>query len=159
MAKYGFEEFGRVFLPIYIMPKDKSTMRYVEFMVDTGADSTTISKRDLIDLGYDMDWIKANTIMLEDDDKPLVATGEMVNAGCVQIPFLSIFDYEGKQWPFQIVVDEGDDFMNLLGRDLLTGFNYTFNNDDDEFTIERAKAFKPRSEFLLGQEINIITSS
>jgi hypothetical protein len=54
MAKYGFEDFGRVFLPIYIMPKDKSTMRYVEFMVDTEADSTTISKRDLIDLGYDI---------------------------------------------------------------------------------------------------------
>jgi predicted aspartyl protease len=48
MAKYGFEDFGRVFLPIYIMPKDKSTMRYVEFMVDTGADSTTISKRDFL---------------------------------------------------------------------------------------------------------------
>ena len=33
------------------------------------------------------------------------------------------------------------DFRNLLGRDLLAGFNYMFNNDKKEFNIESSKSF------------------
>jgi predicted aspartyl protease len=157
MAKFVFHKYGRVYLPMSIKPKDKITMRYVQFMVDTGADFTTISKSDLLDLGYDKDWIRQNTIALDEKDKPKIATGEKVDAGYVQLPLINVLGYEGKNWAFQIVIDENKDFENLLGRDLLTGFNYTFNNDKDEFTIDRALAFKPRSEFLPGQEINTAT--
>jgi hypothetical protein len=89
-------------------------------------------------------------------DKPKTAIGEKVDAGFVQLPLINILGYEGKNWAFQIVIDENQDFANLLGRDLLTGFNYTFNNDEDNFTIDRARTFKPRSEFLPGQEINVL---
>ena len=65
--------------------------------------------------------------------------------------------YEGKQWPFQIIMDEKQDFRNLLGRDLLAGFNYWFNNDEDKFTITKTKTFKPRYTFLPNQEIHEIT--
>jgi predicted aspartyl protease len=128
----------------------------LEFLVDTGADHSTVSKSALSRFGYDIDWLRKNTVMLKDEDRPQTAIGEKVDAGYVQLPLINILSYEGKNWAFQIAIDESQDFVNLLGRDLLTGFNYTFDNDEDEFTIARAKAFKPRSEFLPGQEINLM---
>jgi predicted aspartyl protease len=156
MDKYGFKKFGRVFVPMFIKPNDGSTMQAVQFMVDTGADYTTISKLTLFSLGYNADWIRQNMIKIKEDSKPNTATGERINASYVQLPLINLLGYEAKNWAFQIIIDEEQDFVNLLGRDLLTGFNYSFNNDEDEFTIARAKAFKPRSEFLPGQEINVV---
>jgi predicted aspartyl protease len=127
-----------------------------DFLVDTGADNSTVSKEALSRLGYNRDWIRQNTITIREEAKPKSATGERINAGYVQLPLINILGYEGKNWAFQIIIDEDKDFASLLGRDLLTGFNYSFNNDEDEFTIARAKAFKPRSEFLPGQEINVV---
>ena len=159
MLKIDFSEFGRVYMLIYVKPQDDTLLFPVRLKVDTGADVSTISKRDLIDLGFDMDWIKSNAIKIREEDKPSTATGDKVNAGYIQIPLVNILGYEGKHWPFQIILDEDQDFRNLLGRDLLTGFNYWFNSDEDVFTIERAKIFKPRYPFLPNQEINEVSST
>ena len=158
MTKIDFAEHGRVYLRMDIKPQDDTLMSPVRFKVDTGADNTTISKANLIKLGYDMEWIAKNTITYEDEDKPVTASGDRVNAGYVQLPLINLLGYEGKHWPFQIILDENHDFRNLLGRDLLTGFNFTFNNDDDVFTIDRAKAFKPRYVFLPDQEFHEIAA-
>ena len=158
MIDFDFAEQGRVYLPVAIKPQERTVMLPVRFKVDTGADSTTISKDVLIYLGYDMDWIKQNVFIFRDEDKPTTASGDRIKAGYVQLPLINILGYEGKYWPFQIILDENQDFRNLLGRDLLTGFNYWFNNDDDIFSINRTKAFKPRYKFLPNQEINEITS-
>ena len=154
MINFNFSEYGKVYLPINIKPQDNSTMLPIDFKVDTGADSTTISKADLLDLGYGIDWITKNAVVFEDSDKPTSASGDKINAGYVQLPLINILGYEGINWPFHIIIDDNKDFRNLLGRDLLTGFNYNFNNDDDVFTIARAKSFKPRYSFLPDQEIN-----
>ena len=159
MTKFEFSEYGRVYVNIYVKPHDGITMSPVEFKVDTGADITTISKLALEKLGYDINWIKQNTVIFKDEDKPTTAAGDKINAGYIQLPLINFLGYEGKYWPFQIIIDENQDFRNLLGRDLLTGFNYWFNNDEDNFTINRAKVFKPRYNFLLNQEINEITSA
>lgn len=158
MDNIKFAKHGSVFVPIDIKPLDDTTMQQIMFKVDTGADNTTISKPKLIFLGYSMDWIRKNVVIFPDKDKPTTASGDKVNAGYVQLPVINLFGYEGKQWPFFIVVDEDKDFRNLLGRDLLTGFNYQFNNDDDIFSIGRTKAFKPRYEFLPEQEIHEMAS-
>jgi hypothetical protein len=158
MAKIPFSEYGRVFIPINIKPIDDITLHKTVFKVDTGADTTTISKKDLQKLGYGMDWIKQNAIVYEDKDKPTTAAGEKINAGYIQIPLINILGYEGKNWVFQIIMDEKQDFRNLLGRDLLTGFNYNFDNDEDIFTISKTKIFKPRYKFLPKQEINEIAA-
>jgi len=158
MHTFKFEKFGRVFASIYIKPLNEVKLTRVRFKVDTGADTTTISKLDLFDLGYDINWIRSNAIIYKDDDKPITASGDRVNAGYIQLPLINILGYEAKQWPFQIILDEDQDFSNLLGRDLLTGFNYTFDNDNDLFTISRAKEFKPRYVFLPNQEIHEIAS-
>ena len=159
MISTDFSEFGRVYIPIYIKPQDSIALLPIDFKVDTGADATTISKLSLAKIGFDAGWIKKNAVTLKDEDKPTTASGEKINAGYVQLPLINILGYEGKQWPFQIIIDENRDFRDLLGRDLLTGFNYWFNNDKDIFTIERAKTFKPRYRFLSNQEINEVTSS
>jgi predicted aspartyl protease len=130
----------------------------VEFKVDTGADTTTISKSSLAWIGYDIKWIEKNAVIYKDEDKPTTATGDKINAGYIQLPLIHILGYEGKHWPFQVIIDKDKDFRNLLGRDLLTGFNYSFSNDDDVFTIDRAKVFKPRYTFLPNQEINEMAS-
>ena len=158
MADFKFAKFGAVFIPIEIKPLDSVTMRPIMFKVDTGADTTTISKSNLMLLGYDMDWIKKNVIISEEADKPTTAAGETVNAGYIQLSMINMFGYEGKKWPFLIIVDVDKDFRNLLGRDLLTGFNYQFNNDNDVFSIDKTKIFKPRYEFLPGQEIHELVS-
>ena len=154
MIKLGFAEYGRVIASIDIKPMNDIMLYPIDFKVDTGADKTTISKEDLFEIGYNMKWIKQNAIVFKDDEKPTTASGDKINAGYVQLPLINIFGYEGRSWPFQIIMDESQDFRNLLGRDLLTGFNYEFNNDDDEFTITRTKKFKPRYPFLTAQEIN-----
>lgn len=158
MVNIKFRKFGRVYAPIYIKPMNKLLMKLVNFKVDTGADTSAISKLDLVKLGYNMDWIRNNVVIFADKDKPVVASGEKVSAGYIQLPLINIFGYEGKNWPFQVIVDEDKDFRNLLGRDLLTGFNYQFNNDDDIFSISMAKTFKPRYTLLPGQEIHELAS-
>ena len=156
MNKFSFSEYGRVYIPIDIKPQYENTMYPIRFKVDTGADTSTISKYTLAGLGYNMDWIKKCAVIFKDNEKPTTAAGEKVNAGYVQLPLISILGYEGKHWPFQIIMDENQDFRNLLGRDLLSGFNYWFNNDEDVFTIDRTKVFKPRYPFVTNQEINEI---
>jgi len=154
MYTFDFEKYGRVYIPLFIKPHTEITLYSVDFKVDTGADLTTISKEVLFELGYNMEWIKKNSIIFKDEDKPKTASGDKVNAGYVQLPLINILGYEAKYWPFQIIVDEDKDFSNLLGRDLLTGFNYDFNNDNDILTVRRADVFKPRYQFLPKQEIH-----
>ena len=154
MHTFKFSKFGRVYIPLFIKPRKGTTLYPVDFKVDTGCDTTTISKGDLFDLGYDNNWINKNIIVFKDEDKPKTASGEKVNAGYVQLPLANVLGYEAKYWPFQIIIDEDKDFPNLLGRDLLTGFNYDFNNDNDILTVRRTDAFKPRYQFLPKQEIH-----
>jgi len=158
MINIKFKEHGRVFVPIHIKPLDSTTMLPIEFKVDTGADVSTITKVDLENLGYDIHWINKNAVVFEDKEKPTTASGDSINAGYIQLPLINILAYEGRQWPFQIIMDENQDFRNLLGRDLLAGFNYCFNNGEDVFTIEKTTIFKPRYTFLTGQEIHEVTS-
>ena len=152
--KIDFSEFGRVYMQVYLKPQDDITLFPVRFKVDTGADTSTISKLDLLGLGYDLTWLRENAVIFKDSEKPATAAGDKLDAGYIQLPLINILGYEGKNWPFQIILDEYQDFRNLLGRDLLAGFNYCFNNDNDIFTINPAKSFKPRYPFLPNQEIN-----
>ena len=72
----------------------------------------------------------------------------------MQIPLVNILGYEAGNWPFRIIMDKKRDFRNLLGRDLLAGFDYTFRNSSNKFEISRIGKFKPLYEFIKGQSIN-----
>jgi hypothetical protein len=154
MRKFKFAEYGRIYINIYIKPLSGATLLPVKFKVDTGADRTTVSRDTLEYLGYDREQIIKNAVILKEEERPVTASGEKINAGYVQLPLLNILGYEGKNWPFEIILDEDRDFRNLLGRDLLAGFNYQFNNDERIFSIERTKVYNPQYNFLPGQEIN-----
>ena len=151
MTVFDFSERDSVYVPIYFKPLNTQTMLPFRFKIDTGADSSTISKEDLQDLGYSIKEINEGIIQ-----RGLVtlANNTTIEAGTIQIPLINILSYECKQWPFTIIVEEGKDFKNLLGRDLLAGFNYTFNNDEKKFKIEKSKTFSYFGRRFAGQLIN-----
>jgi len=103
-------------------------------------------------LGYSYDWIKANVA----EGEASTADKRVVKTGVIQLPLINILGYEAKNWPFLILIDEGADYRNLLGRDLLSGFNYSCDNDEKIFKIARAKNFDFIWGKLPGQEIHEI---
>ncbi|MCL2171548.1 MAG: retropepsin-like domain-containing protein [Defluviitaleaceae bacterium] len=154
LERIDFSEHGRVYVDIHIKPIDDITMMPLPFKVDTGADISTISKSRLFDLGYTRDWLNAN--ILTDDSITTTASGDVVKTAIVQLPLINLLGYEAINWPFLVAMDENRDLRNLLGRDLLSGFNYTFNNDNNYFEIARAKEFKFILKKFPNQEIHTI---
>ena len=153
MDRIKFSERSRVYIPIYIKPLNDITMKPLRFKVDTGADSTTVSKIWLHKLGFDAGWIAEN-VVVDKSNVLSTASGEQVKFGVVQLPVINILGLEAKSWPFTILLDEDADFRsNLLGRDLLAGFNFRFNNDEKVLEIERAATFTYIYPKLGGQEI------
>lgn len=153
MHFFSFAVHGRVYIPVHFKPYGDTIMRAVHMKVDTGADLTTLSKEKLYDLGYDSEWIKENAIT-GDKYNLITAAGDIEIVGLVQIPLVNILGYEADNWPFRIAMDEKRDFHNLLGRDLLAGFDYTFRNSTAQFEISRNGNFTPLYDFIAGQSIN-----
>ncbi|MDR2167217.1 MAG: retroviral-like aspartic protease family protein [Clostridiales bacterium] len=138
----NLEKEGRAYVEIDILKCSDTVMKSVIFKVDTGADCTTISKIDLSRLGYTNQWIYRN--MQPFPGKLSNANENVVDAALIKIPLINILGHEVKNMPFLVIKESGRDFRNLLGLDLLSAFNYAFNNDDDVFEISRAKTFKKR---------------
>jgi len=128
-------------------------MEPIHLKLDTGADVSTLSKTVLHDLGYDKNWI-AEHVLSGDKYSLKTASGEVVKSGFIQLPIVNILGMEVKNWPFAILLDDDNDLSNLIGRDLLAGFNYRFNNDDEVLEIEHAKSFVYIWKQLEGQEVN-----
>jgi hypothetical protein len=155
MIKFNLAEQGRAMLPLYFKPVDSVAMLAVEMKVDTGADFTALSKNVLARLGYDYDWVQKNAITGEKYNVT-TAAGDTEIVGLVQLPTSNLLGYEVIKWPFRVIMAEGRDFRNLLGRDLLAGFDYTMRNSKSQFEIARTQKFVPLSDFLPGQSVNEI---
>jgi len=150
---FEFAKHGRVFLPVHLKLRDRNIMQPVYMKVDTGADFTTLSKEILGDMGYGFDWIEENAVT-GDMYNVVTAAGDTEVVGLVQVPLANILGYEVSKWPFRVVMDSNRDFRNLLGRDLLAGFDYTFRNSASRFEISRIGKFNPLYDFIPGQGIN-----
>ncbi|MCL2498852.1 MAG: retroviral-like aspartic protease family protein [Defluviitaleaceae bacterium] len=148
-----FTKHGRAFLRLDIKPEYDSTMRPVRMKVDTGADFTTLSKITLASLGYDNYWIQKNAITGKKYNLS-TAAGDEEEVGLIQLPVVNLLQYEAFNWPFRVILSKERDFRNLLGRDLLAGFDYTFRNSSWQFEISRIGKFTPIYEFIKGQSIN-----
>jgi len=154
---------GRAICAIAFKPREGLQMRFINFKIDTGADFSTISKKNLYHLGYDAEWIKANATT-DETQIITVASGEQVQNYYIKLPLLNFYGYEALNWPFAILLDEKDaddnivsrDYRPLLGLDLLGGFNFTLDNDNDCFILARTKTFKRRRPFFHNQEIHEI---
>jgi hypothetical protein len=153
LSKFPFETYGAAVLPLYIKPVGGTAMLPVEMKVDTGADFTVLSKTALALFGYDYDWIKEHAIT-GDIYNAKTAAGDIEVVGVVQLPLANLLGYEAVKWPFRVIMAEGRDFSNLLGRDLLAGFDYTMRNSTEQFEICRTQKFKPLYKFLPGQSVN-----
>ena len=159
LLRIKFDENRRIFLNLFFKPFGDVTMLKSSFKVDTGADVSTISVETLHGFMYTDEWIHNNKKRM--DGTMSVATGETSITWYVQLPLVNICGYEAKNWPF-IVKSERvhpcgehvtSHFRNLIGRDLLAGFNYRINNDQSELELERASKYWAFTDFLPGQEI------
>ena len=150
MEVFKLDEIGRASGDIAFKPYNSNSMRSLPFKIDTGADFTTIPKEYLYGLGYDDSWISQNVTL-----KPglvTTATGDTVETHIVQLPLLNFYGYEAVNWPFAIMLGDKD-YRPLLGLDLLGGFNFLLDNDNDCCTLTRTKTFRRRQPFLPNQEV------
>ena len=122
MAEIVFNELGFAFLYVDIKPRHSQTMRSFPYKIDTGANCTTISGKQLIALGFDADWIKSGKL-LEGDERPIVASGyRMDDCYLVVLPEIRIGDYVGYNWSFMTSLSAP--FKFLLGTDTMQFFNW-----------------------------------
>ena len=130
---------GRAIVRLNMKPLNALKLERVFFKLDTGADLTTISKKDLGALGYDANWIQTNTI--RDLSRSLSsAGGRSLPANYITIPISNLFGRDFKNWPFYIRVETDRDFPNLLGIYVMSNFNFTFNYDTGYLEVDLAKA-------------------
>jgi len=162
MEIFKLDKNGRASCRVAFKPYSDNTMLLEDFKIDTGADFSTIPKKFLYNLGYNDEWIKASATLKE--GSVTTATGDMVETHIVQLPLLNFYGYEAINWPFSILLDEQDsngniiprNYRALLGLDLLGGFNFVLDNDNDCCTLTKTKIFKRRQPFLPNQEIHEI---
>ena len=135
MSKFALSDEGRSYLQIYMKPNKRTTLSRVQFKVDTGADFTTISKKELVLLGYSYEWLEEH--MKVDVTHTLSrAGGKPQPAYYIQITVSNILGRELLNWPFYIRKERDLDFPNLLGLNLLIYFNICFDYREWTFTIE-----------------------
>ena len=128
MNEVKISPFGFVFVPVDIRLMHSATMKSVTYKVDTGANCTTISYKQLNELGYDENWIKYGKL-LEGRARPTVAS-ELPVDDCYQIvlPEIRIGDWVGYNWPFMTSLSV--QFKFLLGTDSMQFFNWNFDYEN-----------------------------
>ena len=104
---------GRAIIRLNIKPLYSFRLEGIRFKLDTGADLTTISKKDLNILGYSAEWIMQNVI--KDNKHTLTSVGgKVMDAYYVLIPVSNLFGIDFRNWPFYIHMGDDIDFPNLL---------------------------------------------
>jgi len=143
----NISQFGFVFLPLYIKPKESNTLEATRYKVDTGANCTTISKARLFELGYDENWIKSGKL-LEGDKRPTVASGLPVD-DCYEVilPEIRIGDWVGYNWP--VTTSLSVPFKFLLGTDSMQFFNWHF---DYEYGLCKFDLIQGKRKVLFNQK-------
>ena len=155
--KFTLSDEGRSYLHIYMKPSKYQALSRVQFKVDTGADFTTISKKELVSLGYSYDWIEQN--IKEDPYHTLSrAGGKPQPAYYVQISLSNILGRELINWPFYIRKERHLDFPCLLGLNILTYFNFQFDYEKWIFSIKHIVNPKFKLPMLVEQTIYDITT-
>jgi hypothetical protein len=110
-----------------------------DFKVDTGASSSTISIEALRGFGYDDDWVRKNGRELIDKERPLGFSGEYVNGMYeIHLPHVVIGLNHSFKCRFMTRLNaplEARPMQLLLGMDILSNFNWSFNFDENEFSF------------------------
>jgi len=134
MAERIIDPLGFAFLPVDIKPQHSQSMRSVSYKVDTGANCTTISRKELYRLGFDDEWIKSGRLM-EGNERPVVASGYTLDdCYMVVLPEIRIGEYVGYNWPFMTSLSAP--FKFLLGTDTMQFFNWIFDYEQGIFKFD-----------------------
>jgi len=155
--KVKLTDEGRAMIQFQLKPFEGMTLERVRFKLDTGADLTTISKKELNVLGYSPEWIKENTVK-EEKRTLSSAGGRSVTAYYVPILISNLFGRDFKKWPFYIRIEDDRDYPNLLGIDVLAHFNFSISYDSGFLEIEPASNPVIRLPMLEGQEVGELSS-
>ena len=149
MAETRFDPYGFVFVRFFIRSSNKLVMLGHPYKVDSGANSTTISREALQLLGYDDNWVKAGK-QLAGIERPTVATGEPIdNCYLITLPEIQLGGYVGYNWPFLVSLNDKIQFRLLLGTDSMQFFNWNF---DYEKGVCRFDLIPGKRELLFNQK-------
>ena len=125
MNEVRFGPMGFAYVDVAIKPMSSTTMEFLPYKVDSGANCTTINCTRLYKLGYSADWIKSGKLLVG-NARPTVASGLSVD-DCYEVilPEICIGDWVGYNWPF--ITSLSVPFKLLLGTDSMQYFNWDFN--------------------------------
>jgi hypothetical protein len=126
VPKIKLDPHGFAHIDIFVRPKTTLKSPYISFKVDTGANSTTISRNTLRRLGFSDSWIKEEG----EPAYPTLASGEVVE-DCynVILPEIQFGDYVGYNWPF--LTSLSVQFRPLFGTDSMQFFNWVINYENN----------------------------
>ena len=143
----NFSADGFVFIQVYIKPNGITTMQSATYKVDSGANCTTISRDELLKLGYDENWIRKGKHLVG-ENAPTVASGIPIE-DCYEVilPEIRIGDWVGYNWP--VLTSLSVPFKFLLGTDSMRFFNWHF---DYESGICRFDLIQGKRKLLFNHE-------
>ena len=149
MAEAEFDSLGFTYVRFFIRSSDSPLMRSHLYKVDTGANSTTISRKALHDIGYNDSWVRSGNL-LTGLERPTVATGEPIdNCYRITLPEIQLGGYVGYNWPFLVSLNDEIQFRLLLGTDTMQFFNWSF---DYENGICRFELIPGKRKLLFNQQ-------
>ena len=124
MGEIKLNRDGFAFLGIDIKPANSQTMETVRYKVDTGANCTTISFKQLLKLGFDEAWVKSGK-----SARPTVASGLPIE-DCYEVILseIRIGEWVGYNWP--VLTSLSVPFKFLLGTDSMQFFNWNFDYEN-----------------------------
>jgi hypothetical protein len=142
MPKIKFnEKTGFAVLPAQVRRRGKAEnlLSDVRFKVDTGASASTINIEALRGLDYDDDWVRENGRELTGDERPRGFSGEYVDGMYeIHLPHIKIGLNNAFKCRFmtRLNTPSGANLLQLLlGLDILSNFNWSFNFDENEFSF------------------------
>ena len=166
MPTYSIEidDDNRAFVVLRIQRYDKSSYDEVEFKVDTGADRSTISPQDLIDLGYNTSSIHK---LFKHTGSGSTASGETSRHFSIDLSIRHIMGQlvpKGFTFPFvckwerdipypkpdcdgcKLAGTVSGIFRSLLGNDILSCFDATINRGNKEIEFRRITDLTARNK-------------
>lgn len=129
MKSIPLRHSGAAIIPVNIATIDGIMMKTISFIIDTGATTTAINKKWLIeDLGYTEEWIRKNKLIIPKNEKPKMANGKYADVYKIPITRINIGGHE-LQLSDYILTSDTVEMRFLLGLDVLRFFKFTFDFD------------------------------
>jgi len=150
-------------VPLDCKPLDNVTLYTLKFKIDTGADFTTVSRSDLLLLGYDESWIKSSGKLVADGTS--TADGSKVESYIIKFPLFNLQGLDFKNWPMFVLFDSickcgklaQRDYRNLLGNDVIDMFDLERLTKRNTFKLTPSPPFAVSHKVFNDQFVDAVT--